>query len=83
MKLLYNFNSRRTKKKFTHKIGDMFCTGAAPDDFLKESALLNYNLFEMVCLQGYVQLDNGKWEKSTLISFETYSDMMDAGIEVL
>ena len=82
-KLIFKFNHIRTKKKFTHKIpGGTYFTVASDRQFFK-FADLGYNLFTMQCLQGYVQLDNGKWKKSSVLPFESRQEMIKAGVVTL
>ena len=81
-KLLFKLNDRLTRKKFTHinSARDMCFTVAHPEDFYSNAAKNGYNIFKMQCVQSYIQLDNGKWQKGLAMPFEDAKAMRDAGI---
>lgn len=82
-KLIFWFNDRMTKKKFSYRRGDLYFTVAEPDNFFELADRYNISIFSIQCLQGYSQLDNGKWIRGLVLSFKDHRAMLDSGIEEL
>ena len=76
---IFKLNSIITAKKYTHRLGAIFLTVAEPEDFLA-SKHKGYDPLTMICLQGYLQSDNGKWLKVGLFRFHSVQEVVESGV---
>jgi len=84
-KLRFKFNDWKTRKRFTHVDASKvrYYTVAKPDDFYIWSTILNYDVFAMACLQGYVQDELGVWNKMPISPFENHKQLELNGITLI